>query len=60
MAVVTAVVTNAARANWPQMFGNLLTFQSIGYAKVGWGGWVNPGSGPVPRVPDPTLIDLDL
>lgn len=60
MAVVPAVVTNVARFNWPRMFGSLQTFASIAYFKVGQGGWVNPGTGAVPRTPDPSLTDLDI
>jgi hypothetical protein len=32
---------------------------SMSYA-LGRGGWSNPGSGAIPRVPDPTLQDLDI
>ncbi len=32
----------------------------IKYFKVGRGGWIDPGTGPVPRIPDPTLTDLDV
>ncbi len=66
MATVIATVTNQARAYWAQFFGNgLNTFfapwsPEFLYFKIGRGGWINPGSGPVPRVPDPTLSDLDI
>lgn len=62
MAVVVATVTNKARQYWPQFFGGLTGAwapQCV-YFKIGRGGWINPGSGPVPRVPDPTLEDLDV
>lgn len=60
MAVVNAVVTNLARQLAPQMWGNLITFEPIAYFKIGEGGWYDPGTGRVPRTPDPTLTDLDI
>ncbi len=62
MATVIATVTNKARAFWPQYLGTLATpwNPQFVYFKIGRGGWINPGSGPVPRVPDPTLEDLDI
>lgn len=71
MAVVVAAVTDGARQYWPQFFGTMLGI-SAGVSspsnwnplmrtfKIGRGGWINPGGGPVPRVPDPTLTDLDV
>jgi hypothetical protein len=59
MAVIPAVVTTDARIYWPQMFGNLQTFQAITHFKVGEGGWVDPGGGAEPRVPDANLRRLD-
>lgn len=71
MAVVIATVTDGARQYWPQFFGTLLGISAgvsspgnwnplIRSFKIGRGGWINPGGGPVPRVPDPTLTDLDV
>jgi len=71
MAVVVACVTNGARQYWPQFFGGMLGISAgattpgawnplIKTFKIGRGGWIDPGSGPVPRSPDPTLTDLDV
>lgn len=71
MAIILATVTEDARKYWPQFFGGLLGISDNGTVndppgpptwdprllsfKVGEGGWVDPGGGPVPRAPDPTL-----
>ena len=62
MPVIPAVVTNLARANWPQMLGGLITFQQISYFRVGEGGWFFNGLTlqREPRTPDPTLTDIDI
>lgn len=61
MALVNAVVTDKAREVWPKMFGGLTPFQQISYFRVGEGGWFDPGSGRIPRVPpDRTFTDLDI
>jgi hypothetical protein len=62
MAVILGVPTNIWRAKLPQMFmpGSGVSFAQPSYFKVGMGGWINPGSGEVPRAPDPTLTDLDV
>jgi hypothetical protein len=62
MAVVIATVTNKARQFWPQYFGGIATpwNPQYTYFKIGRGGWINPGSGAVPRIADPTLEDLDI
>jgi hypothetical protein len=60
MPIVVGVATNAWRAKLPNIFGGLVAFSPATYFKVGFGGWINPGSGPVPRMPDPTLTDLDV
>lgn len=71
MAVVMGVPTGLARQYFPQFFGRLLGisagastvgnwnpfFRSF---KIGRGGWIDPGGGPVPRVPDATFVDLDV
>ena len=59
MAVIPAVVTVDAREFWPKMFGGLATFKQILNFKVGEGGWVDPGGGKEPRVPDASLRRLD-
>jgi hypothetical protein len=54
-------MTNKAREVWPKMFGGLLPFQLVSYFRVGEGGWFDPGSGRIPRVPpDRTFTDLDI
>lgn len=70
MAVIPAVVTDDARKYFPQFFGGLMGAPGtptvpgtpptvwdprIKFFKVGEGGWVNPGSGDVPRTPDSSL-----
>ena len=68
MAVILGVVTEDCRKYWPQFFGTLLGISDgvttqvpqawnplITHFKMGEGGWVDPGSGKVPRTPDPTL-----
>jgi len=62
MAQVVATVTNVARQYWPQFFGGIATpwTPQFTYFKIGRGGWINPGGGPVPRIADPTLQDLDV
>jgi len=59
MAVIAAVVTVDARKYWPQMVGGLVSFKTLVSFKVGEGGWVDPGAGREPRVPDPELRRLD-
>jgi hypothetical protein len=64
MAFVPAVVTDDARQYWAQYLaglyaGQLNTLLPLISFKVGEGGWVDPGTGPVPRIPDPTLRRLD-
>lgn len=71
MAVILATVTKDARKYWPWFFGSHYgvgtvttpgtswnpTFLSF---KVGCGGWMDNGAGPVPRVPlDPDLRRAD-
>lgn len=62
MPVIPAVVTNLARARWPQMIGGLLPLALVTHFKVGEGGWFfNPVTlQREPRTPDPSLTDLDL
>jgi len=59
MAEIVGAVTTLGRSLFPQMLGGLLPMQVIAYFKVGEGGWVNPGSGKVPRTPDASFTDLD-
>lgn len=71
--IIPAVVTEDARKYWPQFFGGLMGAPStvtmpgsppaqwdprIKFFKVGEGGWFDPGSGKVPRTPDPALRRL--
>ncbi len=71
MAVVVGVVTDLARSFYPQFLGRILGISAgtttagnwnpfIRSFKIGRGGWIDPGGGPVPRTPDPTLTDLDV
>jgi len=83
MAIIPAVVTADARMYWPKSLGGLqgvpgsTTIVSLGttvqwdhrlkFFRIGEGGWIDPGSGRVPRTPDaalrrlvaPTVQDLD-
>lgn len=71
MAIVTAVITKDAREFWAKLFGGLLGDPStttnpatpeydhrIKFFKIGEGGFVDPGTGEVPRVPDGALRRL--
>lgn len=60
MTVINAVVTTLARRRLPRMWAGLLSMSTIASFKVGEGGWVDFGSGRVPREPDPDLTDLDV
>lgn len=62
MATVIATPTVVAMQYWPQFFGGLTGGWSpqLTVFKIGRGGWIDPGGGPIPRVPDPTLEDLDI
>jgi len=61
MALFTATITNLGYAKLTRYWGGLLApFEQIAYFKVGEGGWVDPGTGREPRVPDPALLDLDI
>jgi hypothetical protein len=64
MAFIPAVVTDDARMYWSQYLaglyaGALETLLPLIAFRVGEGGWEDPGTGPVPRIPDPTLRRLD-
>jgi len=69
---VIGVATEDARKYFPQFFAGLLGISAgatvpatpawnplINYFKIGEGGWIDPGSGAVPRTPDATLRRLD-
>ncbi len=71
MAIIAAVVTDAARRFYPQFFGRMLGI-SVGSTtdgnwnplfrtfKIGRGGWTDPGGGKEMRTADPLLTDLDI
>lgn len=69
MAVVPGVVTADARLYLPQLLGGIyqpgtttvagsIWNPTLTHFKVGEGGWIDPGSGKVPRTPDPALRRL--
>ena len=70
MAIIPGVVTDDARLYWPQILGGIFSpnvVTTVGSSewdpriktfKVGEGGWIDPGSGAVPRTPDPGLRRL--
>lgn len=63
MAIILAAVTDDARKYWPQFFAGIFginatttpatpTWNPLLFSfKFGEGGWVDPGTGPVPRAP---------
>ncbi len=57
--VIIAQVTTDALKLWPQMFIGLQPFKLVTSFKIGEGGWVDQGSGPTPRLPDPNLRRFD-
>jgi len=59
MAEIIGVVTDVARALFPQQLQGTVGFNAVSYFKIGEGGWIDPGGGKVPRTPDATLTDLD-
>lgn len=70
MAVIDAVITDEAIKYWPQIVGRVFIPESvtdtgasewdirISSFKVGEGGWIDPGTGAVPRTPDSSLVRL--
>lgn len=59
MATLAGVITDLGREKYAKYTGSLLTFAAGAGFKVGEGGWIDPGSGRIPRTPDSTLTDLD-
>lgn len=59
MAEIIGVVTNVGRAYFAQQLGGLTAYSPLAYFIVGEGGWVNPGTGAIPRTPDATFDDID-
>lgn len=59
MATIPATITAVGREFFGKYLGGLVAFQTLVQFKYGEGGWIDPGGGPVPRTPDPTLTDLD-
>ena len=65
MAFIPAVVTDDARRYWAQYLagvfaGSLEALMPLYSFRVGEGGWVDPGTGQVPRIPDGALRRLDV
>ena len=59
--VITAVVTDDARKFWPQFIIGSYPVRTLfagGYFKIGEGGWIDTGTGRVPRTPSPSLRNL--
>ena len=63
--VVNGVITNQARANLaayltgnPPIQGTDLG--TLSFFRIGEGGSIDSPAGPVPRIPDPSLTDLDI
>lgn len=59
MAIIQAVVTEDALKLWPQVFIGTKALKTISHFKIGEGGWIDTGSGKVPRTPVSTLRRLD-
>jgi hypothetical protein len=53
--VIRAVPTEDGLKFWPQMLGGIIPVRTPLFFKIGEGGWINDGSGPVPRDPVGTL-----
>jgi len=56
---IPAVVTDVGRAKWPKILMGQVPFSGIAAFRVGEGGWIDPGTGAVRRMPDATLTNLD-
>lgn len=59
MAIIPAQITEDAKVFLPQMLGGLVSFEIVNSFKVGEGGWIDPGTGKVPRTPVNNLRRLD-
>lgn len=59
MTVIAAVVTEDARAYFPQMQAGLVPYKLIDYFRVGEGGWIDIGAGPTRRTPAANLRRVD-
>ena len=57
MATINGIVTTVGLAHYPSPSPGSPTLLSFA---VGRGGWINPGGGVIPRIPDPSLQDLDI
>jgi hypothetical protein len=57
---IPGVVTDLGREKWAKTVGGINPLRITKGFKVGEGGWIDPGTGRVPRTPDPTLLDLDV
>lgn len=55
--LIAEIATEDARKYWPQVLCNMpgLTFEPVAWFRVGEGGWHDPGTGPIPRVPSASL-----
>lgn len=63
MPEIAAVVSDARRSKLAKELGAMAgfsPFNPITTFKVGLGGWINPGTGQIPRDPDSTLSDVDV
>jgi hypothetical protein len=59
MPVIPAVITEDARMYFPQMQGGLVPYKVVDEFRIGEGGWIDPGTGAVPRTPVDNLRRLD-
>lgn len=57
---IQCVMTNVGLSKWVRYPGGVIPFAEVAFFRVGEGGWADPGTGRAPRVPDPTLTDLDI
>lgn len=60
MAIFTATATTVGLTKLAKYPGGVIPLDLITSFKVGEGGWIDPGTGRVPRTPDPDLTDLDI
>jgi hypothetical protein len=59
--IYQAVLTETGAAKFAKYPGGISGFlRTISFFRLGEGGWIQSGPTRVPRVPDPTLTDLDI
>lgn len=57
---ILGIVTDVGRETFARQLANLETFSPASYFKIGEGGWIDPGTGRVPRDPLDARAFTDL